>query len=158
MTVDGQYSIDSRTSLVGRSAEDAASLILDRLRSDRPVDATRPPSATRRVAERPTVRVSAYAGGMKILGERNAPVLDAIAWCGGNSGVGFELSDCCRLEAMGYRPPLAVQPTRQDFAASSMRRESTGRCALTWVCAALGRKLDLIRIRTSLTAPDWRGR
>jgi formylglycine-generating enzyme required for sulfatase activity len=32
-----------------------------------------------------------YAGDMLILGETNAPVLDAIAWYGGNSGVDFEL-------------------------------------------------------------------
>jgi sulfatase modifying factor 1 len=37
--------------------------------------------------------VATYAGEMRILGERNAPVLDAIAWYGGNSGVGFELDD-----------------------------------------------------------------
>jgi formylglycine-generating enzyme required for sulfatase activity len=34
-----------------------------------------------------------YAGEMRILGECNAPVLDAIAWYGGNSGVGFELDN-----------------------------------------------------------------
>jgi formylglycine-generating enzyme required for sulfatase activity len=34
-----------------------------------------------------------YAGAMTILGERNAPVLDAIAWYGGNSGVGFDLDN-----------------------------------------------------------------
>ncbi len=34
-----------------------------------------------------------YAGEMEILGERNAPILDAIAWYGGNSGVGFDLKD-----------------------------------------------------------------
>lgn len=33
-----------------------------------------------------------YGGPMKILGTRNAPVLDSIAWYGGNSGVGFELA------------------------------------------------------------------
>ena len=30
-----------------------------------------------------------YAGAMRILGEHNGPVLDAIAWYGSNSGVGF---------------------------------------------------------------------
>ena len=30
-----------------------------------------------------------YAGPMQILGERNAPVLDGIAWYGGNSSVGY---------------------------------------------------------------------
>jgi formylglycine-generating enzyme required for sulfatase activity len=33
------------------------------------------------------------AGDMRILGDYNAPVLDAIAWYGGNSGVGFELDN-----------------------------------------------------------------
>lgn len=32
-----------------------------------------------------------YAGRIDILGARNAPVLDTIAWYGGNSGVGFDL-------------------------------------------------------------------
>ncbi len=34
-----------------------------------------------------------YTGDMEILGERNAPALDPIAWYGGNSGRGFELDD-----------------------------------------------------------------
>jgi len=34
-----------------------------------------------------------YAGKMEIKGKFNAPVLDAIAWYGGNSGVGFELKN-----------------------------------------------------------------
>jgi formylglycine-generating enzyme required for sulfatase activity len=34
-----------------------------------------------------------YAGPLEILGLRNAPILDAIAWYGGNSGVGFELEN-----------------------------------------------------------------
>ena len=33
-----------------------------------------------------------YAGDLKILGKRNAPILDGIAWYGGNCGVGFELT------------------------------------------------------------------
>jgi hypothetical protein len=36
---------------------------------------------------------STYAGELKILGENNGPVLDDIAWYGGNSGVGFELQN-----------------------------------------------------------------
>lgn len=31
-----------------------------------------------------------YAGDMKVLGENNAPVLNKIAWYGGNSGVGYK--------------------------------------------------------------------
>ncbi len=34
-----------------------------------------------------------YAGEIEILGERNAPILDPIAWYGGNSGVDFDLDD-----------------------------------------------------------------
>jgi formylglycine-generating enzyme required for sulfatase activity len=34
-----------------------------------------------------------YAGEMRILGDNNAPVLDAIAWYGGNSGVDFDLDN-----------------------------------------------------------------
>ncbi len=34
-----------------------------------------------------------YTGELTVLGERNAPVLDPIAWYGGNSGVDFELDD-----------------------------------------------------------------
>ena len=34
-----------------------------------------------------------HAGDLEILGERNAPLLDRIAWYGGNSGVDFELEN-----------------------------------------------------------------
>jgi len=34
-----------------------------------------------------------YAGDLEILGYNNAPVLDAIAWYGGNSGLDFDLSN-----------------------------------------------------------------
>ena len=34
-----------------------------------------------------------YSGNLEILGERNAPALDPIAWYGGNSGVDFDLKD-----------------------------------------------------------------
>jgi formylglycine-generating enzyme required for sulfatase activity len=37
--------------------------------------------------------LATYAGDLEILGANHAPVLDAIAWFGGNSGHGFELSD-----------------------------------------------------------------
>ena len=36
---------------------------------------------------------ASYAGDLEIRGERNAPMLDAIAWYGGNSGVDFDLVD-----------------------------------------------------------------
>lgn len=34
-----------------------------------------------------------YTGGIRILGQNNVPALDPIAWCGGNSGEGFELEE-----------------------------------------------------------------
>ncbi len=34
-----------------------------------------------------------YAGDLEIIGERNAPLLDGIAWYGGNCGVGYELAE-----------------------------------------------------------------
>lgn len=34
-----------------------------------------------------------WTGGLEILGERNAPALDPIAWYGGNSGESFELNE-----------------------------------------------------------------
>ena len=36
---------------------------------------------------------STYAGELEILGANNAPLLDEIAWYGGNSGVDFELEN-----------------------------------------------------------------
>jgi len=36
---------------------------------------------------------STYAGELEILGQRNAPLLDGIAWYGGNSGEGYELEE-----------------------------------------------------------------
>jgi formylglycine-generating enzyme required for sulfatase activity len=34
-----------------------------------------------------------YAGELEILGQNNAPLLDGIAWYGGNCGVGYELAE-----------------------------------------------------------------
>jgi formylglycine-generating enzyme required for sulfatase activity len=49
-----------------------------------------------------------YAGDLDILGTRNAPVLDRIAWYGGNSGVGFELKNG---ENSSYWPEKHYQDT-----------------------------------------------
>ena len=38
-------------------------------------------------------RAATYAGDLEILGQNNAPVLDGIAWYGGNCGVEFELEN-----------------------------------------------------------------
>jgi formylglycine-generating enzyme required for sulfatase activity len=52
-----------------------------------------PSEAQWEYACRAGTRDATYAGPMMILGDNNAPVLDAIAWYGGNSGRGFELKN-----------------------------------------------------------------
>lgn len=57
------------------------------------LDARLPYEAAWEAACRAGSSDATYAGPIEILGERNAPVLDTIAWYGGNSGVGFELDN-----------------------------------------------------------------
>jgi formylglycine-generating enzyme required for sulfatase activity len=58
-----------------------------------------------------------YAGPIEIMGENNSPVLDAIAWYGGNSGVGYELDQ--GLDASDW-------PEKQyDFAQAGTRDVGT---------------------------------
>lgn len=45
------------------------------------------------IACRAGTETALYSGPIEILGERNAPALDPIAWYGGNSGVGFDLAN-----------------------------------------------------------------
>jgi formylglycine-generating enzyme required for sulfatase activity len=52
-----------------------------------------PSEAQWEYACRAGTRDATYAGPMVILGANNAPVLDAIAWYGGNSGRGFDLKN-----------------------------------------------------------------
>ncbi len=60
-----------------------------------------------------------YAGPMVIQGDHNAPVLDKIAWYGGNSGQGYELNnglDTSELPAKQYQDKKAgTHPMRQKL-------------------------------------------
>ena len=65
------------------------------------LDLALPSEAQWEYACRAGTDAATYAGAMEILGDNNAPVLDAIAWYGGNSGVEFDLTE--GADSSGWR-------------------------------------------------------
>ncbi len=120
---------------------DAAEQFVKRLNERSPgLDLALPSEAQWEYACRAGSTTATYAGDLEILGERNAPVLDRIAWYGGNSGVGFELengSDSSDWKEVQYpNPRSGTHPVGQkapnDFGLHDMLGNVWEWCADHW--------------------------
>ncbi len=78
---------------------------------------------------------STYAGPLEIKGENNAPILDAIAWYGGNSGHEFDLANGVDASA---RPEKQYPFDKAGTRSSPKRERIPGACTICWEMSSNG--------------------